>query len=210
MSKSIENRYQVISLIDDVLQIISETISDGYYPEVGYYSSSKKNVSYNLEKGYQPIDEKPSFIDGRKVESAKTLAGVIYGLTRFKEHLEQKLSMSLRDFYYMHKVKRVQDVLKVSDQNETNRLINLCERILRMNGNSVSREEFGIVSSPKGTFYGDLTLTDLSGKVINCENAGEYGWFISSRPFDVEIHDANIDAALFVEKEAAVKGDGNE
>ena len=205
MSNTPDTRDQVISLIDDVLNIVSDTISDGYYPEVGYYSSSKKNVRFNVTEGYLPIDEKASFIDGRKVESAKTLSGVIYGLTRFKEHLEQKLSMSLRDFYYMHKVKHVQDVLKVSDQNETNRLINLCERILRINGTSVSREEFGVVSSPKGTFYGDVTLTDLSGKRINCQNAGEYGWFISSRPFDVEIHEANIDAALFVEKEAMAR-----
>ena len=110
--------------------------------------------------------------------------------------------MSLRDFYYMHKVKAVQEVLKISDQSETNRLINLCERIIRQGGSSIPREEFGVVSSPKGTFYGDVTLSDLSGKRLNCSETGEYGWFISSRPFDVKIHDLNIDAAIFVEKEA--------
>jgi DNA topoisomerase VI subunit A len=64
---------------------------------------------------------------------------------------------SLRDFYYMHKVKRVQEVLEISGQNEMNRSINLCERILKIRGTSVPREEFGVVSSPKGTFYGDVT-----------------------------------------------------
>ncbi|MFX0108760.1 MAG: hypothetical protein ACFE7R_10770, partial [Candidatus Hodarchaeota archaeon] len=151
------------------------------------------------------IDASPSFIDGRKVESAKTIAGLVYGLSRFREHLEQGMSMSLRDYYYMHKVRSVQDVLNITNQNETNRAINLAERILRIRGSSVPREEFGVVSSPKGTFYGDLTLSDLSGKRINCNSAGEYGWFISSRPFEVRLHEINIDAAVFVEKEAMAR-----
>ena len=192
----------VLNTIENVLETLSETIGDGAFPEIGYYGSSKKNVKYSEDEGYIPLDESPSFIDGRKVESAKTIAGLVYGLSRFKEHLEQNMSMSLRDFYYMHKVKKVQDILKISDQSETNRLINLCERVIRDKGSSIPREEFGVVSSPKGTFYGDVTLSDLSGKTLNCTHAGEYGWFISSRPFDVKIHDMNIDAAIFVEKEA--------
>lgn len=192
----------VLETIDNVLETLHETIEDGVFPEIGYYGSSKKNVKYAEDQGYIPVDESPSFIDGRKVESAKTIAGLVYGLSRFKEHLEQNMSMSLRDFYYMHKVKAVQDILKISDQTETNRFINLCERIIRHGGSSIPREDFGVVSSPKGTFYGDVTLSDLSGKTVNCTQAGEYGWFISSRPFDVKIHDLNIDAAIFVEKEA--------
>jgi DNA topoisomerase VI subunit A len=193
---------EVLSLIDSVLESIAETIDDGEFPEIGYFGSSKKNVDYNEMKGYIPVDDKVSYIDGRKVESAKTIAGLVYGLTQFKEHLEQGLSMSLRDFYYLHKVKRVQKVMKITNQSETNRLINLCERIIRHRGASIPREEFGVVSSPKGTFYGDVTVSDLSGKRLNCNSAGEYGWFISSRPIDVDIHDINIDAAVFVEKEA--------
>ncbi|MFW9793294.1 MAG: hypothetical protein ACFFEE_03240, partial [Candidatus Thorarchaeota archaeon] len=172
-----ESNQEVRDLIDTVLETIAETIEDGVFPEIGYYSSTKKNVNYSNLEGYIPIEDTPSFIDGRKVESAKTIAALVYGLTRFKEHLEQKMSMSLRDFYYMHKVKHVQDVLKISNQNETNRLINLCERILKQKGKSVPREEFGVVSSPKGTFYGDVTLSDLSGKRLTCDSAGEYGWF---------------------------------
>jgi DNA topoisomerase VI subunit A len=196
---------EVIGLIDEVLNTLAETLEDGVFPEIGYYGASKKNVNYLEEKGYVSIDEAPSFIDGRKVESAKTVAGFVYGLSRFKEHLEQNMSMSLRDFYYMHKVKHVQDVLKITDQNETNRLINLCERVIRHDGTSVPREEFGVVSSPKGTFYGDITISDMSRKRLNCTSAGEYGWFISSRPFDVKIHDINIDAAVFIEKEAMAR-----
>lgn len=196
---------KVVNLIDNVLRTLAETIDEGDFPEIGYYGSSKKNVTYSETEGYLHIDENPSFIDGRKVESAKTIAGLVYALTRFKEHLEQGMSMSLRDFYYMNKVKRVQEILKIRDQNETNRVINLCERVLRLGGNSIPREEFGVVSSPKGTFYGDLSLTDLSDKKLNCLNVGEYGWFISSRPFDVKIHDINIDAAVFVEKEAMAR-----
>ena len=195
---------EVMSLIDDVLSTLADTINNGEFPEIGYYGSSKKNVEWS-ENGYEPVNAVPSFVDGRKVESAKTIAGLVYGLTCFKEHLEQKMSMSLRDFYYMHKVKRVQEVLEISGQNETNRSINLCERILKIQGTSVPREEFGVVSSPKGTFYGDGTLSDLSGKQLNCSGAGEYGWFISSKPFDVKIHDINIDAAIFVEKEAMAR-----
>ncbi|MFW9833483.1 MAG: hypothetical protein ACFFEK_05785 [Candidatus Thorarchaeota archaeon] len=197
--------HEVLHLIDAVLETIADTIEDGMFPEIGFYGSSKKNVQYVEKKGYIPVDDKATFIDGRKVESAKTIAGLLYGLTQFKEHLEQGLSMSLRDFYYLHKVKHVQNVMKITNQSETNRLINLCERILRQRGASVPREEFGVVSSPKGTFYGDVTLSDLSGKRLNCNSAGEYGWFISSRPFDVDIHDINLDAAVFVEKEAMAR-----
>jgi DNA topoisomerase VI subunit A len=196
---------EAMGLIDEVLETLADTISEGMFPEIGYYGSSKRNVQYTEEGRYVPVEDTPSFIDGRKVESAKTIAGLVYALTRFKEHLEQGMSMSLRDFYYMHKVKRVQDVLQISDQSETNRMINLCERIMKMGGSSIPREELGVVSSPKGTFYGDVTLSDLSGKRLNCASAGEYGWFISSRPFDVKIHDINIDAAVFVEKEAMAR-----
>ncbi|MGQ4912160.1 MAG: hypothetical protein ACP6KW_08320 [Candidatus Thorarchaeota archaeon] len=204
MSNSV-SRSEVLNIIDDVLNTLADTLEDGVFPEVGYYGSSKKNVRYTEEGRYEPVDDTPSFIDGRKVESAKTIAGLVYGLTRFKEHLEQGMSMSIRDFYYMHKVRKVQRVLSISDQSETNRMINLCERIIRKDGASIPREELGVVSSPKGTFYGDVTLSDLSGKRLNCASAGEYGWFISSRPFDVQIHDINIDAAVFVEKEAMAR-----
>ncbi|UCE09524.1 MAG: hypothetical protein JSW61_11210 [Candidatus Thorarchaeota archaeon] len=196
---------QMIPLIDTILQTLVETIQCGEFPEIGYYGSSKRNVSYTNRDGYRHIDAHASFLDGRKVESAKTIAGIVNGLTRFREHLEQGMSMSLRDFYYMHKVKHVQETLNISGQNETNRLINLCERILRIQGASMPREEFGVVSSPKGTFYGDVTLSDLSGKRICCNSAGEYGWFISSRPSDVKIHEINIDAAVFIEKEAMAR-----
>ena len=125
---------KVLNLIDTVLETIADTIDDGEFPEIGYYGSSKKNVNYREMKGYIPVDDKASFIDGRKVESAKTIAGLVYGLTQFKEHLEQGLSMSLRDFYYLHKVKHVQKVMKITNQTETNRLINLCERIIRHSG----------------------------------------------------------------------------
>ncbi|TFF93350.1 hypothetical protein EU546_06320 [Candidatus Thorarchaeota archaeon] len=196
---------RVLDMIDDILGQLGETIEDGLFPEIGYFASSKRNVEYKEGRGYMPVDEKASFLDGRKVESAKTIAGLIYGLTQFKEHLEHNMSMSLRDFYYIHKVKSVQDVLNIKNQNETNRMINLCERVLRIAGESVPREEFGVVSSPKGTFYGDVTLSDLSGKKLNCANTGEYGWFISSRPHEVIIHDINIEAALLVEKEAMAR-----
>ena len=196
---------EILDLIENILDTLADTINEGEFPEIGYFNSSKKNVSYSQDTGYIPIDDTPSFIDGRKVESARTIAGLVYGLSRFREHLEQGMSMSLRDFYYMNKVKHVTDVLKISNQNETNRIINLSEKILRIRGQSIPREEFGVVSSPKGTFFGDLTLSDLSGKKLNCTNVGEYGWFISSRPFEVKIHEINIDAAVFVEKEAMAR-----
>lgn len=205
MTQNVRATLESVELIDSVLNTLVETLEDGMFPEIGYYGSSKRNVEYTEEGKYVPIDDTPSFIDGRKVESAKTIAGIVYALTRFKEHLEGGMSMSLRDFYYMHKVKRVQEVLRVSDQAETNRMINLCERIMKLNASSIPREELGVVSSPKGTFYGDLTLSDLSGKRLNCSASGEYGWFISSRPFDVKIHDINVDAAVFVEKEAMAR-----
>lgn len=205
MSENNTSSTEVLGLIDNILGTLADTLDEGMFPEIGYYGSSKKNVQYTEDGLYEPVDDTPSFIDGRKVESAKTVAGLVYGLTRFKEHLEQGMSMSLRDFYYMHKVRKVQNVLSISNQSETNRMINLCERIIRHQGASVPREELGVVSSPKGTFYGDVTLSDLSGKKLNCSAAGEYGWFISSRPFDVKIHDINIDAAIFVEKEAMAR-----
>nr|MDO8135196.1 hypothetical protein [Candidatus Njordarchaeum guaymaensis] len=43
---------------------------------------------------------------------------------------------------------------------------------------------------------------DSSGKRVRCSEVGEWGYFISSRPFDIAINDINIKAAVFVEKEA--------
>ena len=97
---------EVLEMIEQVLLTLAETIEEGEFPEIGYYNSSRKNVRYDPDTGYQSVDDTPSFIDGRKVESAKTIAGLVYGLSRFKEHLEQGMSMSLRDFYYMNKVKQ--------------------------------------------------------------------------------------------------------
>ncbi len=75
---------EVILLIDDVLGTLADTINSGEFPEIGYYGSSKKNVEWS-ENGYEPVNAVPSFVDGRKVESAKTIAGLVYGLTCFTE-----------------------------------------------------------------------------------------------------------------------------
>ena len=61
---------EVLGLIDSALETLADTINDGMYPEIGYYGSSKKNVLYNEMRGYVPVDDTASFIDGRKVESA--------------------------------------------------------------------------------------------------------------------------------------------
>jgi DNA topoisomerase VI subunit A len=58
------------------------------------------------------------------------------------------------------------------------------------------------VSSPKGTFFGDISITDSSGKRVRCSEVGEWGYFVSSRPFDIAINEINIKAAIFAEKEA--------
>ncbi|WXG43403.1 MAG: hypothetical protein WED04_05090 [Promethearchaeati archaeon SRVP18_Atabeyarchaeia-1] len=190
------------TLIEGALAKIADQIDRGIFPAIEYFGASKKNVQFNKERGYVSVDNVSSEIDGSLVASAKTLSMVTYGLARFKEHIDNNMSMSLRDFYYLFKVKEIIDLLKIEDQHETDSIINLSERIIRHGGQSVPREEFGVVSSPKGTFYGDIAITDSSGKRVRCSEVGEWGYFISSRPFDIAIHEINIKAAVFVEKEA--------
>jgi DNA topoisomerase VI subunit A len=190
------------SLIESELGKVADQIDKGIFPAIEYYGASKKNVEFHEDKGYVSVDSTSSEIDGSHVASAKMLSMVTYGLARFKEHIDNNMSMSLRDFYYLFKVKEILDLLKIEGQHETDSIINLSERIIRYQGQSVPREELGVVSSPKGTFYGDIAITDTSGKRIRCSEVGEWGYFISSRPFDIAIHEINIKAAVFVEKEA--------
>jgi DNA topoisomerase VI subunit A len=192
----------VTSLTKGVLNNIADQIEKGIFPTVLYYGASKKNVEYLKERGYTAIDNTASEVDGSHVASAKVLSMITYGLARFKEHMDNDMSMSLRDFYYLFKVKEILDLLKIEDQHETDSIINLCERIVRQQGRSVPREEFGVVSSPKGTFYGDVSITDSSNKRVRCSEVGEWGYFVSSRPFDIVINEINIKAAVFIEKEA--------
>jgi DNA topoisomerase VI subunit A len=192
----------VVSLLRSSLGKVADQIDQGIFPAVEYYGASKKNVEYAKDKGYISIDNAMSSIDGSHITSAKILAMVTYALARFKEHIDNNMSMSLRDFYYLFKVKEILDLFKISDQKDTDSIINLSERVVRLQGRSVPREEFGVVSSPKGTFFGDITITDSSGKRVRCSEVGEWGYFISSRPFDIKINDINIKAAVFVEKEA--------
>jgi len=192
----------VVSLLKGSLAKVADQIDQGIFPAIEYYSASKKNVEYAKDKGYVSIDNTVSAIDGSHVTSAKMLAMVTYALARFREHIDNNMSMSLRDFYYLFKVKEIIDLFKIGDQKETDSIINLSERIVRLQRRSVPREEFGVVSSPKGTFFGDITITDSSGKRVRCSEVGEWGYFISSRPFDIVINEINIKAAVFVEKEA--------
>ncbi|MFX1370050.1 MAG: hypothetical protein ACFFAY_15765, partial [Promethearchaeota archaeon] len=67
------NTVEVLSLIDNALETIADTINDGMFPEIGFFGSSKRNVDFAKGYGYTPVDKVPSFIDGRKVESAKTI-----------------------------------------------------------------------------------------------------------------------------------------
>jgi DNA topoisomerase VI subunit A len=192
----------VISLTKEVLNRIADQIDKGIFPTIEYFGASKKNVEYLKERGYTAIDANASAIDGSHVASAKMLSMITYGLARFKEHIDNDMSMSLRDFYYLFKVKEILDLLNIKDQHETDSIINLSERIVRQQGRSVPREEFGVVSSPKGTFYGDVSITDSSNKRVRCSEVGEWGYFVSSRPFDIVINEINIKAAVFIEKEA--------
>ena len=190
------------SLIEAELGKIADQIDKGIFPAIEYYGASKKNVQFHDDRGYVSVDSVGSEIDGSHVASAKMLSMITYGLARFKEHIDNNMSMSLRDFYYLFKVKDILDLLKIEGQHETDSIINLSERIIRYQGQSVPREELGVVSSPKGTFFGDISITDTSGKRVRCSEVGEWGYFISSRPFDIAIHEINIKAAVFVEKEA--------
>lgn len=192
----------IISLTKEALGRIADQIDKGIFPTVEYFGASKKNVVYQKERGYTAVDSNASIIDGSHVASAKMLSMITYGLARFKEHMDNDMSMSLRDFYYLFKVKEILDLFDIKDQHETDSIINLSERIVRLQSRSVPREEFGVVSSPKGTFYGDVSITDSSNKRVRCSEVGEWGYFVSSRPFDIVINEININAAVFIEKEA--------
>ena len=97
----------VDGLIEDVLAKVADQIDKGIFPAINYFGASKKNVEFHKERGYVSMDNASSEIDGSIVASAKTLSMITYALARFKEHIDNNMSMSLRDFYYLFKVKEI-------------------------------------------------------------------------------------------------------
>ncbi len=179
---------------------IAERIKRGEFPEIEYPPNSQKNILFDENIGYIFSPKTFSKIRGSRVKSLKTLAGVLYGLSRALDHLENGLTMTKRDFYYVHKVERLKGTLFPEDQRETDARIVLMELILGM-----PREAFSITSDPRGWIYGDIELIDRSGRVLRADQVGEMGYSVPPRPENIKFKRIGVKAVVAIEKVGPAK-----
>ncbi len=175
-------------------------IKKGEFPEIEYPPNSQKNIEFDEKIGYIFDPKAYSRIKGSRVKSLKTLAGVLYGLSRALDHLENGLTMTKRDFYYVHKVEKLKETLFPEDQRETDARIVLMELILGM-----PREAFSITSDPRGWIYGDIELIDKSGRVLRTDRVGEMGYSVPPRPENIKFKRIGVKAVIAIEKVGPAK-----
>ncbi len=179
---------------------IEEDIERGNFPEILYPPNSKTNIKFLEEKGYIFDPKNFSKISGDRIKSLRTLAGVLYGFSRSLDHLENGLTMTKRDFYYMHKIEKFKGTLFPKEQRETDARIVLMELILGM-----PREAFSITSDPRGWIYGDIELVDRSGRRIRADQVGEMGYSVPPRPENIEFKRIGVKAVIAIEKVGPAK-----
>jgi len=184
----------------EIAREVARAIEMGEFPKLEYPPSSQSNIEFVEGVGYVFKPRVFSEISGSRVKSVKTLAGVLYGLSRALDHLENGLTMTKRDFYYLHKVERLKRTLFPKDQSETDARIVLMELILGM-----PREAFSITSDPRGWIYGDIELVDRSGRAIRADRVGEMGYSIPPRPENIKFKRIGVKAVIAVEKVGPAK-----
>ncbi len=184
----------------EIARNIADHIKRGDFPEIEYPPNTQSNIAFDEEIGYTFDPKNYSKIRGSRVKSLKTLAGVLYGLSRALDHLESGLTMTKRDFYYVHKVERLKGTLFPQDQRETDSRIVLMELILGM-----PREAFSITSDPRGWIYGDIELIDRSGRVLRADQVGEMGYSVPPRPENIKFKRIGVKAVIAIEKVGPAK-----
>jgi DNA topoisomerase-6 subunit A len=186
--------------IIQVARKVKEDIDKGMFPELVYPPNSKANIKFLEEKGYLFEPKSFSTISGDRVKSLRTLSGVLYGLSRALDHLENGLTMTKRDFYYLHKVQKFKGTLFPKEQRETDARIILMELLLGM-----PREAFSITSDPRGWIYGDIELIDRSGRLIKANEVGEMGYSVPPRPENITFKRIGVKAVVAIEKVGPAK-----
>jgi DNA topoisomerase-6 subunit A len=186
--------------IIQVARKVKEDIDKGMFPELIYPPNSKANIKFLEERGYLFEPKSFSAISGDRVKSLRTLSGVLYGLSRALDHLENGLTMTKRDFYYLHKVQKFRGTLFPEEQRETDARIILMELLLGM-----PREAFSITSDPRGWIYGDIELIDRSGRLIKANEVGEMGYSVPPRPENITFKRIGVKAVVAIEKVGPAK-----
>jgi DNA topoisomerase VI subunit A len=190
----------VKSKVLEIAREVAEAIKEGRFPELEYPPNTQRNIVFDERIGYV---FRPTFygkIKGSHSKSLRTLSGVLYGMSRALDHLENGLTMTKRDFYYLHKVERLKGTLFPEDQRETDARIILMELILGM-----PREAFSITSDPRGWIYGDIELIDRSGRVLKADQVGEMGYSVPPRPENIKFKRIGVKAVVAVEKVGPAK-----
>lgn len=195
-----ESLEEVRQRILEIAERVAEALEKGEFPRIRYPPNSKGNIEFREDVGYIFRPRTFSEIEGDKVKSAKTLAGVLYGLAKALDHLQNGLTMTKRDFYYLHKVERLKGTLFPEDQRETDARIVLMELILGM-----PREAFSITSDPRGWIYGDIELEDMTGRTIRADRVGEMGYSVPPRPENIKFKRIGVKAVVAVEKVGPAK-----
>ncbi len=189
-----------IEKIYRIAEKIGEMIERGKPPLIKYPPASTSNIEFSEHEGYKFTPRQWSKILGSHIKSVRTLAGVVFALERCLDHMRSGLTMTKRDFYYLHKVEKFRGTLFPSDQRETDSRIVLLELIT-----GLSREMLSITSDPRGEVYGDITLVDKSGNTIKLNKVGEMGYAIPPNPEHIKFKEINVKALLAVEKVGPAK-----
>lgn len=191
---------EVKAKVVGIAERIARAIEEGRFPELEYPPNTQRNIVFDEKVGYS---FKPTFygkIRGSHSKSLKTLSGVLYGMSRALDHLENGLTMTKRDFYYLHKVEKLRGTLFPEDQRETDARIVLMELLL-----GTPREAFSITSDPRGWIYGDIELIDRSGRVLRADQVGEMGYSVPPRPENIRFKRIGVKVVIAIEKVGPAK-----
>lgn len=186
--------------ITEVASEIGEEIDRGDFPKLEHPSSSKSNIKFDERVGYTFEPRLFTKIDGGHIKSVKTMAGILYGMSRVLDHIGSGITMTKRDFYYMHKMQRLKGTLFPKNQNETDDRIVRMELLL-----GTPREALSIISDPRGWIYGDIELVDGSGRAIRANQVGEMGYSVPPDPENIEFKRVDDKAVIAIEKVGPAK-----
>ncbi len=195
-----EEAVEVKKRIREIALKIKRDMEMGRFPKIRYPPNTSGNIEFSEEEGYVFSPRVYSEIRGSRLKSLKTLAGILYGMDKALDHLENGLTMTKRDFYYIHKIERLKGTLFPKDQRETDSRIVLMELVL-----GLPREAISITSDPRGWIYGDIELTDRSGRTIRADQVGEMGYSVPPRPENIKFGRIGVKAVVAVEKVGPAK-----
>lgn len=187
----------VLERLKSIPRMIVEQARRGRVPKLELSTRSKKNILFDPERKvwvYGPRKSVRSL--GRKRE-AMTILRTLYVIGFLTEQVSINKGSTLRELYYISE--NWGPDVKFDDQNESNKLIEDLEIMLRL-----LREHFRIYPEEDGaSIIGDLLIrepTNRGVRVIHCiDDVGDAGYNIPADVDKIEFLDCGADFVLAIE-----------